>query len=219
MTATEMAMNDESPAIGGQALRIALIVLASFGTLFAVGLFAGLIAGQSSRGARIDLVFVAELAGAMLLAGGCLYGGWRAFASLTRAAGRPTDRERRNRLVLTGCMLMGGVIGMVLTLAGPRPEGMFSSDPIPAPVAIALAVLIALVLPFVSYYWHRHVVDEQEEAAYNRGALVGISVYFMGAPAWWLLWRGGLLPAPDGIAIYFVTIAVTGIVWIWAKYR
>lgn len=219
MTAMEAAMNDETPAIGGQIARIGLMALAGTGALFGFGLVAGVIAAHAERGGDIGLKLVGLVAGGALFAALCLCAAWRAYRAMNRAAGAPTTRERRNRIVLIACGLLGGAMGMVLTLAGPSPFTAFSNEPIPAALALALAVPIALILPIVSYYWHRHVADEQESAAYNLGAMVGISVYFMGAPTWWLLWRGGLLPAPDGIVIYFITVATTGIVWLWAKYR
>lgn len=219
MTAMEAAMNDETPAIGGQIARIGLMVLAGTGALFGIGLIAGVIAANAERGGEIGLKLVGLVGGGALFAAFCGWVGWRTWRAMSRAAGAPTSRERRNRMVLIACGALGGAMGMLLTLAGPSPFAAFTNEPIPTALAIALAVPIALVLPVVSYYWHRHVADEQEVAAYNRGAMVGISLYFMGAPTWWLLWRGGLLPAPDGIAIYFITVATTGIVWLWAKYR
>jgi hypothetical protein len=40
----------------------------------------------------------------------------------------------------------------------------------------------------------------------------------IGAPVWWLLWRGGLAPAPDGTIIYFGIVATMGVIWIRKKY-
>lgn len=220
MTAMELtAMNDDSPAVGGQIARIGVMILAGGGALFGIGVTAGLIAANVDRGGGFSLKTAGLVAGALLFIAACGYAFWRAYRAANAAAGAPTTRERRNRVVLALCGAMGGVIGMVLAMAGPSPFSTFSNEPISPMLALFLAAPIALVLPVISIYWHRHVVDEPEAAAYNLGALIGISVYFIGAPVWWLLWRGGLLPAPDGILIYFTTIAVTGLVWIWAKYR
>jgi hypothetical protein len=220
MTAMELAtMNDDGPAVGGQIARVALMILAAGGALFGIGVTAGLIAAHVDHGGGVTLEMTGLVAGALLFAAACGYALWRLYRTAHAAAGAPTTRERRNRTVLIACGAMGGVIGLVLAMAGPSPFATFSNEPISPTLALLLAVPIAVVLPIVSIYWHRHVVDEQEAAAYNLGALIGVSAYFIGAPVWWLLWRGGLLPAPDGILIYFTTIAVTGLVWIWAKYR
>lgn len=219
MTATEMAMTDEPEAMGSQLGRIGLIILSLFGTVFGVGVAAGILAAHLDRGGPIGLKLVALLAGAILLAAAFAWLGYRSARALTRAVGKPTTRERRNYLVLLGCGAIGGVLGMALTLGGGSPLDAFSDSPIPSWLAVLLAAPVLVLLPLISLYWHRHVVDEQEAAAYKLGALFGIYTYFIGAPTWWLLWRGGLLPAPDGVLIYLATITVTGVTWIWAKYR
>jgi hypothetical protein len=219
MTATEMAMTDEPEAMGSQLGRIGLIILSLFGTVFGVGVAAGILAAHLDRGGPIGLKLVALIAGAILLAAAFAWLGYRSARALTKAVGKPTTRERRNYLVLLGCGAIGGVLGVALTLGGGSPLDTFSDSPIPTWLALLLTVPILVLLPAISFYWHRHVVDEQEEAAYKLGALLGIYTYFIAAPAWWLLWRGGLLPEPDGILIYFATITVTGVTWIWAKYR
>jgi hypothetical protein len=220
MTAMEMiAMNDDSPAIGGQIARIGLIALAGLGALFGAGLTAGLIGAHLSHGGAIDLKLIALMAVAILFTAGCAYGAYRAMRAVARVSGAPTSRERRNYVVLAVCGAIGGVMGMVLTLTGPTPYSAFSNEPLAPMLALALAFPIAVLMPILCLYWHRRVADEQEAAAYGKGALIGIYTYFIGAPTWWLLWRGGFLPAPDGIIIYFTIITVTGVIWLWSKYR
>jgi hypothetical protein len=219
MTATEMAMTDEQTAIGSQLGRVGLIVLGLFGAAFGVGATAGIVAARLDRGGPVDAKLLAVLAGAMLIAAASAYLVYRSARAMRKAVGAPTSRERRNYAVLLLCGALGGVIGMALTLGGGSPLDAFSNSPLPSWLAILLAVPILVLLPAVSVYWHRHAADEQEAAAYKLGALFGIYTYFIGAPAWWVLWRGGLLPAPDGIAIYLATVTVTGAIWLWAKYR
>lgn len=219
MTATEMAMTDE-PAGARQVGRIALIALSLLGAAFAIGMAAGMLAAHAERGGGpIGLKMALLLVLAVVLAAGSAWLGFRSARSMVRAAGKPTTRERRNYVVLIICGAVGGIVGIALTLGGGSPLDAFSNAPIPAWLAIVLAAPILVLLPAISLYWHRHAIDEQEEAAYKLGALLGIYTYFIGAPAWWLLWRGGLLPAPDGVLIYMATITVTGVTWIWAKYR
>jgi hypothetical protein len=219
MTATETAMTDEPANIGGQLGRIGLIILGLFGAVFGVGVAAGLFAAHLDRGAPADLKLVVLLAGAMLFAAASAYLVYRSARAMKKAVGAPTTRERRNYTVLLLCGALGGAIGVALTLGGGTPLDAFSNSPLPTWLAVLLAVPIAVLLPIICVYWHRHAVDEQESAAYKLGALFGIYTYFIGAPTWWLLWRGGLLPAPNGIAIYMVTLSVTGVIWLWAKYR
>ena len=220
MTATERAMTDEPEAQRGPVARIALIALGSLGAIFGVGVTTGILfAHFEHEDATIGPKLAGLLVAAFLFTAGAAWLAWRNLRLLAEETGEPTTREKRNRLVLVACGAAGLVIGMALTIGGGSPLTAFSNDPLPTWLAVLLALPIAVLLPLISLYWHRHVVDEQEAAAYSKGALVGINIYFVGAPTWWLLWRGGLLPAPDGIVIYFTTVTVTGLVWLWAKYR
>jgi hypothetical protein len=219
MTAMETAMTDQTEAAGRQLGRIALIVLGLFGAVFGLGLTVGILAAHIDRGGPFGLRMAALMAGGLLIAAAFGYLAYRNVRAMTKAIGTPTSRERRNYAVLLVSGALGGVIGMALTLGGGSPLDAFTNSPLPAWLAILIALPIAVLLPVICVYWHRHAVDEQEAAAYKLGALLGIYTYFIGAPTWWVLWRGGLLPAPDGIPIYLVTLTVTGVTWLWAKYR
>jgi hypothetical protein len=210
---------DEDTAAGGQIGRIALIVGAGLCAMFGAGIALGLVAGHLEKGGPIRPLLLAAGLAAVLLTAGSAYLGYRTMRTMARVSGPGASRDRRNRTVLIICGAMGGAIGMALSLGGSSPLTAFSNEPLPAWLAIVLTVPIAVILPILSLYWHRSVADEQEAAAYNKGALIGIYTYFIGAPTWWLLWRGGLVPAPDGILIYLITMAVTGTIWLWAKYR
>ena len=221
MMAMETApMNEDTPRIGGQIGRIAILAVAALGAVFGVGTIAGVLAAHAERGGGAPTpTLAALLVGAVLFTAGAVFLAARQMKAVTKAAGTPTSRERRNRNVLVVCGALGAVMGAMLSLIGPTPFSAFTSDPLPAWLALALAAVVALLIPALSYYWHSRVVDEQEAAAYSKGALLGLYVFWIGAPTWWLLWRGGLLPAPNGVVIYFATVIVAGAIWMWAKYR
>ena len=220
MMAMEIApMNDEAGA-GGRLGRITLIAAASIVAVLGVGVAAGVVAAHVERGGGAPSArMIGLLAVAGLLAAGAAFLAWRQIGAMAREAGAATARERRNRNVLIICGALGGVMGATLSLIGPSPFSAFTNDPLPAWFALALAAVTLLLIPALSLYWHRRVVDEQEAAAYSKGALIGLYVFWIGAPAWWFLWRGGLVPAPDGVIIYFATVAVAGAIWMWGKYR
>jgi hypothetical protein len=133
-----------------------------------------------------------------------------------------TRKERLNRNILFLCAALGGVMGLGMSLAGDGGladgGGLFSNAPLPTWLAVVLVLIIGLVVPIISFFWHR-TVDEQEADAYKTGALWAFYVYGVGAPIWWLSWRGGFAPEPSGIAIYFATMLTVLIVWTWKKYR
>jgi hypothetical protein len=149
---------------------------------------------------------------------------WLAVRILNAPTGEapPTPKERLNRNLLIACGALGFVMSMLMMFTQDGPDltnGLLSNDPLQPGIAIVLLVLMGVVLPILSFVWHRSAVDEQEVAAYKDGALWGLNVFMLGLPVWWIAWRGGFVPAPDMIFIYFATIFVMGAVWMWKKYR
>ncbi len=132
-----------------------------------------------------------------------------------------TKKERLNRNILIGCALLGGITGgamaMVVPDLGEQPLLTLSNSEIPASAAIIFAIIWGFFLPVISIFWHR-TVDEQEAHAYKEGAYYAFYFYAIAAPVWWILWRGGLVPEPNGIVIYYTTLLICGAVWVKKKY-
>lgn len=194
-------------------LTLVLVALAGVGTGFTVG--------WMEHHDGIGPKFVLFLGGVALAAAGC---GWLLWREFNRSRGQDplTRNERLNRNILIACGALGGIGGAVIAIAGgggklTEGSGIFSNDPLPPMVAAALIVVLGIIIPIISYYWHK-VVDEQEEHAYKTGTLYAFYVYGIGTPIWWLAWRGGFAPAPDGFIIYYSTITIMLIVWLWKKY-
>jgi hypothetical protein len=224
----ESAVDKDEAGLGFAALagRVVLLVLAAIGAIGGAGMIAGFLAAYNQDpDGTLSVRDILILAGGALFVLGCLYGGWRAIRSMRAAdvaAGPPTPREARNRVVMGVAVLLGAAISLVLIShhGGPAssPLALFDNPLSPA-AAIVLALLVGLVAPALSLYWHLRVIDEQEAAAYNKGALIAMYVFWVGAPVWWLLWKGGLVPAPDGVLIYVATAVIATVTWFWAKYR
>lgn len=187
------------------------------GTVFFGGMILGLLFRHFEKGGPVTtrmIVLVAICATIAL----CL--GWM----LAREARQPTDeaplnaRERLNRNILVGSGLLGVTMGLGMSALG-HPLDMFSDAPLPPLAALILMLVIGILGPIMSYVWHRSAVDELEVDAYKTGALYALYVYMLGAPFWWLGWRGGFLPEPNGILIYFATIFTMSVVWLTKKYR
>ncbi len=220
MTASEaLAMNEDTPRIGGQIGRVLLFGFTGLCAVFGGGVIAGVIAGAIERGNGFDMRTFSLIAAAALFVALALWAAMRAGRSLNAAAGAPTTRERRGRIVMLACIAIGMGLGMAVMLAAPTPHDIFSGAPLPAGFALPIALLIAVPLPALCYYWHMRVADEQEADAYRTAAMLALYAFWIAAPVWWLLWRGGLAPAPDGVALYLLTIVVAGIFWLTGKYR
>lgn len=120
---------------------------------------------------------------------------------------------------------LGGVVGFALALPILRNHDFDSTitgsmiyDPLPTWLAVAAALLWGVALPIISWRWER-VVDEHEREAYREGAVAGFYVIAIGAPVWWLLSRGGLMPPVDPVILYAAVLVASSVVWMWRKYR
>ena len=156
----------------------------------------------------------------LVLALGCV---WLLVRQIRTPAGEAplTRQERLNRNVQIASVVAAFVLVMAMYLGvyGDSVHGgILSNDPLPPAAVILPILLFGVVGPAISLYWHR-IIDEQEADAYKSGALVALYVFASGAPVWWLAWRGGFVPPPNGFVIWFVTISVASGIWLWKKYR
>lgn len=220
LTEANMAKIDEETSNGR---RILWMMLAGLGIIMTAGAIAGFLAGHRADGdGDLSVVATIILIVFVAIAGGLGYSIWRNAQLMKRDAEPLTRREKLNNRMLIGSGVFGGLIAAALIASGEiggQSPNIFSSDPIAPAVAISVALLIGVLAPLSSWYWHMRVVDEQEADAYRSGAMLAVYAYWFVAPVWWLLWRGGLVPAPDGIVLYMMTIFIAVIIWFWKKYR
>ena len=191
-----------------------------FAFVFLVGIGTGITYASLEDGG-FTLVPSIILGVVVLLALACAWLGLRIMTAPTGEA-PPTAKERLNRNLLVACGALGFVMAMLMMFTQDGPDltnGLLSNEPLQPGIAIVLLVLMGVLLPILSFVWHRSAVDEQEVAAYKDGALWGLNVFMLGLPVWWIAWRGDFVPAPDMIFVYFATIFVMGAVWMWKKYR
>ncbi len=214
---------DETPP-RSPLVQVSKIVGLVIGLIFCSGVIAGIMAAHSEHGGGIDAKFLAIVTPIILIMIACVYGLFRLIARSAKAMGdeRLTTRERLNRNIMIACLFSGGVIGVILAVMsdnnGSAPS-VYDDGPLPPALAIGFAVFWGLIMPLISWYWHNRATDELEADAYRTGAMMACYVLWIGAPVWWVLWRGGLLPEPDGVTIYMATIFTALIIWQWKKYR
>ena len=219
----EAKMVDGDEIAGNNARRVLWVMVAGFGIIMTGGAIAGFLAAMNSQ--NNDPLSAAGMAVLTVFIGiilGLAYSIWRNVQKMKLSSDPLSRREKLNNRILIGCGIFGGLVALLLSISGDfsaQNPNAFSNDPISPTIAIILAVAIGVLLPILSWYWHARVVDEQEEAAYRTGALFAIYAFWFVAPSWWLLWRGGILPAPDGAALYMMTTFIALIVWFWKKYR
>jgi len=194
----------------------------AFGTLFLVAAIGGFFAGHEEGGGGplrpAGVVTLAVMALLAVLLGAVTV---RATRTLARNPDRVAPREKRAQTMLWLSGALGGVMG-ALVVAGDLVSGQASgspwSGPIPAWVALALAAPLVTILPWLSWLWKRSI-DEHERISAFVAAEVAAFAYVIVLPVWWLLWRGGLLGAPDQIAIYVGFIMIYTAIWFYRKHN
>ncbi len=220
---TESIMFDGDEKTGSTNQRNIWMILCGLGIVMLLGAITGFLSQHNDQGGGpldlLGLVILGVFVTVILILAFAI---WKMFQKVKLSGEKVPRREKLYNRILIGCGLLGGVIGLALAVTdnlGADESSLFASGPISPVLAIILSGAIGIIFPAVSIYWHKHVVDEQEEAAYRAGALFAIYAFWFIAPVWWLMWRGGMLQEPNGVALYLMTAFVAVVVWFWKKYR
>lgn len=137
------------------------------------------------------------------------------------AQGGPLSQSTRRANALFGLaalVCMPGAIALALTSSGPdKPFGFFSSSPVALWVAL-LAIASWLLSMWLSWKWY-FSADEHEREAYDFASVVGAGIFTALAPVWWIAARAGLVPQPDAMVLWLITMIAISVGWIWRRSR
>lgn len=205
------------------------MILAGLGIVMTLGAIAGFMGEhQSDGGGEFSGIALAILLGFGAIIVTLVYAIWRNGQKLKESGETMSRREKLNRNIIVVCGLLGGVMGGVLAATGllGSPDGApfdpgstLISGPIPTALALVLVFVWGVVMPAIAWFWHTRAIDEQEASAYRDGGYYAAYAFLILAPLWWLLWRGGMLPEPNGVAIYLTFSILWSAIWLWKKYR
>ena len=130
----------------------------------------------------------------------------------------PTTRKTNILFYLAGLVAMPGALALFLgAFSRENPYGFFSDSAISP--GIALVAITSWLLALAISWWWYYSADEHERKAYDFGSLFGHGLFITVTPAWWVAARAGLLPQPDAMVLWFVTMGVITIGWFWHRYR
>jgi len=205
-------MFDVDEKTGSNSRRILWISLCGLGIIMILGAIAGFLSAHIAEGGGpLNIAGYAVLAAPMSVTLALAFVIWKLFHQMKRNGEKVPRREKLNRNIIMACTGLGVVIGLATGFGisntsgnAADPFAALLTSPIPLTVVIPLVVFWGVIMPVVAWFWHTRAIDEQEESAYRDGGYYAAYAFLFLTPLWWLLWRGGLLPEPNIVAIYCV---------------
>lgn len=225
---TESAMFDAEEKANSNTQRNLWMILCGGGIVMLLGAIAGFLSQHNAEGGGpVSSTGIAVLAVFIAIIFVLAFAIWKLFQQVKHSGERETRREKLNRNIILACGGLGGVMGLVIAATSVTtisdnaadPFSAFFVGPIPLTTVVPLILIWGVVMPVVAWFWHTRVIDEQEANAYRDGGYYAAYAFLILTPLWWLLWRGDLVPEPNGVAIYLLFSLVWSVVWFWKKYR
>jgi hypothetical protein len=223
----ETSMIDRDEIAGSNGRHMMWVIVSGLGIVMTAGAVAGYLAAHEAQGSgALGTAGIVTLFVFATIIIGLAYAIWRNVRQMKASNEGLTRREKLNRNIVWGCGLAGGAIGLFFafyeTSVGNSDTGpalIFADSPMPPVIALMLIFFWTVIMPIVAWFWHKRAIDEQEASAYRDGGYYAAYALLIGAPTWWMLWRGGFVPEPDGVAIFMLFVSIWTIVWFWKKYR
>lgn len=127
-------------------------------------------------------------------------------------------KSRRTMINFSVLALLGGATGFTAALIEQKDAPISAGGTMPGWFAILAATVLVVAVAAGSYAYHR-TMDELQRLDNYWAAALGTNVLLLGYPVWLILWKGGLLPAPDAMILFLAVLATTMIAYFWRKLR
>jgi len=139
------------------------------------------------------------------------------FEPLSEGEQLERGRRRRKFLIIGALAAVGGIGGGIV--GGHEADRLFDlAHPWPPLLCLALAAAL-LVAVVIGKFALRGQLDEVEKLAKLKATNVGASLFLIGYPIWFLLWKGGFVPEPQHVVIYAVLLVVMLLASLFYKFR
>ena len=222
----ETNMIDRDELAGSNGRRNMWVWISYLGIVATAGAIVGYLNAEVQDGGTIGIAEILTLCAFATIIIGLAFAIWRNVSKMKASNEGLTRRETLNRNMICGFVLIGGAIGLLPafydTSVGNSDTGpplLLADSPMPPVIALMLIFFWTVIMPIIAWFWHKRVIDEQEASAYRDGGYYAAYAFLIGAPTWWMLWRGGFVPEPDGVAIFMLFALIWTAVWFWKKYR
>lgn len=131
---------------------------------------------------------------------------------------RAQQRKRRIYAIIGVLFGMGLVSGFLIGFFEEEQSSFLTGGSVPPYIAIITAGLMGIAITYGAVRFHRSS-DELERRNMVYAAAMGGNVALASYPLWFILWKGGLVPAPDALAIFAATYIAHVIAYFWYKFR
>lgn len=180
--------------------------------LFAIGfgVFAGAIGGFGVTTIKHGFAWIGVLIAApiSLIGFAIMIATFRKWPTLQ--IGEPiTPRTRRQSYAMIALIVVAAFLPMLFLNGGGEGSSgrvdLYSNNPLPTGMAVTAAIIWLIGIPLLSQVTRR-TMDEVEFGHLKFGETVGFRFFATVGPAWWLGFRGGVLPQPDVMILFVATL-------------
>jgi Na+/melibiose symporter-like transporter len=131
---------------------------------------------------------------------------------------RAKQRTRRIYMTTAGLFAVGAVAGFMIGFFEDEERGLVAANSIPAEVAIIATVIFVIAVTFGTLRLMK-ATDELERRINANATVMAGNVLLIGYPAWFFLWKGGLVPEPDAMWLFCAGIVASILTYGWYKLR
>lgn len=126
-------------------------------------------------------------------------------------------RSRRLAWTIGICGVAGLAIGFTLARVEGK-GGLFDGGTIPAWSALLFSAAMLGAMAWGTWRFHG-AMDELEQRDNLMASALALNFYMGGYPIWFILWKGGLVPEPQHMILFVLTLLATALAKGWYKLR
>ncbi len=131
---------------------------------------------------------------------------------------RARQRQRRINTVIGALFAVGLVCGFLVGFFEDDKAGLVAPNSIPPWLAVTSATVFIVAVSFGSWKLMKES-DEHERVIHTKTTVIAGNVMLIGFPAWFVLWKGGLVPQPDALWLFMAGIISSALAFAWYKFR
>lgn len=131
---------------------------------------------------------------------------------------RAEQRKKRISTVVGALFCVGAASGFLIGFFEDENAGLLAANSIPPWLAVVTAIVFVVAVTFGSWKLMQ-VSDELERVIHTKTTVVAGNVMLIGYPAWFVLWKGGIVSEPDAFWLFVAGFVSSALAYAWYKFR